>query len=146
MPKTRISDDAQTVEGQCAPTSNPMEPARQSTNSGFSALVSADVEVGLPKVWVPSLRDVLHAAAGSKSRADILAMLGRPLTWGAVSHWLSGRRPMPSWAVERVQRRLRAMQERVQAVEARPCGPIGTQALARYRANKHTTADRSPRG
>ena len=30
-------------------------------------------------------------------RAGVLATLGRALTWSAVRHWASGRRPLPGW-------------------------------------------------
>ena len=54
----------------------------------------------------PDTRQALWMAAASQRRADIIAAIGRPITWGLVSHWIKGRKPMPQWAIDNLCARL----------------------------------------
>lgn len=39
-------------------------------------------------------------------RKSVLGALGRPMTWGGVQHWLSGRVKFPVWAAEAMHAKL----------------------------------------
>lgn len=90
-----------------------------------------------------TIRDVLMTAAGCHSRAAVLALLGRPISWGMVQHWMSGRKRMPSWAVERVCERLASLQDAVLAAKATRRGEIGKRTLGAYWAHRRASQDRS---
>lgn len=84
----------------------------------------------------PNLKSVLVAAAGSTRRADIIGMLGRPVSWCVVRHWLSGRRPMPEWAIIAVRDRLSRLEAILATRRAQDRGEAGTRALMAYMATK----------
>ena len=56
----------------------------------------------------PTLREVIRSVAPD-GRAALIALLGRNIASPNVSQWLSGRRRVPPWAVDRMRARLQAM-------------------------------------
>ncbi len=79
----------------------------------------------------PTIRDAIYALAPQGGRKEIIAALGRPITWGAIRHWMEGRKPIPQWAVERIQAQLAARSEVV--AQAASAGH-GAHCAAHWRA------------
>lgn len=92
-------------------------------------------------------REAIRAAIRGASRADghaaVMVMLGREVSWGLVQHWMSGRRSMPGWAVDRVCERLEALQAAVQAVRGQDRGQVGKRILMAYNANRRASKDQA---
>lgn len=93
----------------------------------------------------PTIRDAIYALAPKGGRKDILAALGRPITWGTVRHWMEGRRSVPAWAVERIQAHLAARAAVVAASASLPRGENGKQHLPAYRARRAREKDEQAR-
>ena len=79
----------------------------------------------------PTLQDAIYALAPRGGRKEIIATLGRPVTWGLIQHWMAGRRRVPAWAVERIQAHLAAQSE---AVAEAASGGRGAHCARRWRA------------
>lgn len=92
----------------------------------------------------PNLKLALIAAAGSSKRADILAMLGRPVTWCLVRHWVRGRAKMPAWAIAAVRARLSVLDAIVVASQSRERGDVGREHWRAYHARRvEATGDKA---
>lgn len=89
----------------------------------------------------PTIRAALVAAAGSNGRAAIISMLGRPVTWCLVRHWMQGRAKMPLWAITAVRARLGRLDAIVVASQGRKRGADGKRALGAYWAKRRAARD-----
>jgi len=114
---------------------------RERTGGTCRAALSPLVSHAGRRVDVVTLRDVLQSAARSKARKDILAMLGRPIGWTAVEHWLSGRRPMPDWAIAVVRDRLAGLEAALLARRGKDRGTVGRRSLGAYWAARRAARD-----